>query len=122
VGSYILVVDDDEVLGRVLCRVLSRAGHEAELADSVGQALRLARAQAPRVVLLDLCLPDGDGLELARQLRLLAPDAQLVLITAFPLRLRDHPELATNFVRVLTKPLDVAELRQVVDTCLATCS
>jgi CheY-like chemotaxis protein len=68
--------------------------------------------------LIDLCLPDGDGLELARQLRRQHPDLTLILMTAYPLRLREHPERAGVFARVLIKPLDLTELRQAVESCI----
>lgn len=110
----ILVVDDDEVLGRVLRRVLVRQGYQVCLAASATQALELAREHRPQLALLDLCLPDGDGLQLAAKLRAGHADLVLILMTAYPLRLRDHPQLAQEFTQVLTKPLDLAELRQVI--------
>lgn len=113
-GTTILVVDDDEILGGVLRRVLARQGYHVCLAASASQAVELMREHHPRLALLDLCLPDGDGLQLAAALRAIDPDLVLILMTAYPLRLRDHPELAQGFAQVLTKPLDLAELRQVI--------
>lgn len=110
----ILVVDDDEVLGGVLRRVLVQQGYEVCLAAGAAQALELARQHRPQLALLDLCLPDGDGLQLAAALRADFPELVLILMTAYPLRLRGHPELAQEFARVLTKPPDLAELRQVI--------
>src|SRR5438445_8938790 len=114
----ILVVDDDEVLGQVLSRVLTREGRTIISANSVGQALDLARRHKPRLALLDLCLPDGDGMELARKLQEEYPQIPLILMTAYPVRLREHPELTEHFTRVLTKPLNLQELRQAVDSAL----
>jgi CheY-like chemotaxis protein len=111
----ILLVDDDEVLGRVLSRVLERRGYTVARATGAAQALQEAKDHPPRLALLDLCLPDGDGITLGRQLRELAPDLPLVLLTAFPLRLRDRPELTQNFQQVLTKPLDLAEFLGAVE-------
>ncbi len=110
----ILIVEDDEVLGRVLRRILTRQGYPVCLAAGVAQALELMQTHRPQLALLDLCLPDGDGVQLAAQLRALSPDLVLILMTAYPLRLRDHPELAQEFAQVLTKPLDLAELRRVI--------
>ncbi len=110
----ILIVEDDEVLGGVLRRILSRQGYQVCLAAGVAQALELMQTHGPQLALLDLCLPDGDGVQLAAQLRALSPDLVLILMTAYPLRLRDHPELAHEFAQVLTKPLDLAELRRVI--------
>jgi CheY-like chemotaxis protein len=110
----VLVVDDDEVLGCVLGRVLAKEGYDVVRASSAGQACELAQRHRPQLALLDLCLPDGDGIELARQLRQELPDLTTVLATAYPLRLHRHPELAGDFAGVLTKPLDLHELRRTV--------
>ena len=117
----ILIVDDDEVLGRVLGRILTRQGHKVARAGSAGQAIGLVKERRFELALIDLCLPDGDGIKLARQLRAEQPDLVLIMITAFPLSIREHPELASDFARVLIKPLDLAELRQAVEASLAPC-
>jgi membrane fusion protein, heavy metal efflux system len=118
-ATPILVVDDDEILGHVLSRVLKREGRSIVRAASAAQAMEQAKQQHPRLALLDLCLPDGDGIELARQLQAAYPDLALILMTAYPLRLREQPELAECFTRVLTKPVNLQELRQAVDEALA---
>jgi CheY-like chemotaxis protein len=118
-SEKILLVDDDEVLGQVLHRVLSQEGYTVLKSTSLAQALQLDQDHQPQLALLDLCLPDGDGVQLADKLRLQHPGLPLILITAYPVRLRDHPEHATRFVRVLTKPLNVRELRQAMEATLA---
>jgi cobalt-zinc-cadmium efflux system membrane fusion protein len=117
--ATILVVDDDEVLSQVLRRVLTRQGYTVVESGTVAQALQLAQQRKPQVGLLDLRLPDGDGVDLARRLRAQGSDFPLILITASPLRLRDHPELGDAFASVLTKPLNLQELRRAIDAALA---
>jgi cobalt-zinc-cadmium efflux system membrane fusion protein len=117
--AAILLVDDDTVLSQVLRRVLSRQGYAVIEAGSAAAALEMARQHRPRLALIDLCLPDGDGVELARRLEQEIGRMSLVLMTAYPLRLRDEPELAAGFAHVLTKPLDLDELRRVVHQALA---
>jgi DNA-binding response OmpR family regulator len=117
----ILIVDDDEVLGRVLGRILTRQGHKVARAGSASQATAMAKEGQFGLALIDLCLPDGDGIKLARQLRAEQPDLVLIMITAYPLSIREHPELANDFARVLIKPLDLAELRRAVEASLAPC-
>jgi cobalt-zinc-cadmium efflux system membrane fusion protein len=116
--ATILIVDDDEVLGQILARVLSQQGYRVERATAAAQALRLARDHPPQLGLLDLCLPDQDGTELARNLRGQVPDLPLILMTAYPLSLQDQPERTEGFARVLTKPLNLQELRHAVDAAL----
>jgi CheY-like chemotaxis protein len=113
-NAPILIVDDDEVLGRVLGRVLARDGHAVILATDPDQALSLARTHHPLAALVDLCLPGTDGVAVARKLHGEFPGLPLILMTAFPLRLGDHPELGDHFSRVLVKPLELAVLREAI--------
>ena len=117
--ATILLVDDDEVLSQVLRRVLTREGYEVIEAGSIAQALEAARLHPPALGLLDLSLPDGDGIELARKLRAPGAACPFILVTAYPLRLRDQPELSGAFTRILTKPLNLEELRQAIEAALA---
>jgi cobalt-zinc-cadmium efflux system membrane fusion protein len=117
----VLVVDDDEVLRRVLRRVLAQAGYEVLLAASVEEALQPS-ARTPQLGLLDLSLPDGNGVELARTLHARMPGLPLVLMTAYPNRVQEQPEAASQFLRVLTKPMNLDELRQIVAAALTSSS
>jgi cobalt-zinc-cadmium efflux system membrane fusion protein len=117
-AATILLVDDDEVLSQVLRRVLTRDGYRVVEAGSVAQALELTREDKPQLGLLDLSLPDGDGMELATKLRAQGVDCPLILVTAYPLRLRDQPELSGAFTRILTKPLNLQDLRQAIEAAL----
>jgi DNA-binding response OmpR family regulator len=65
----ILVVDDDVNVRDVVRRYLEHAGYRVELADNGEQALRLAEADEPDLVVLDLMLPGIGGLEVCRRLR-----------------------------------------------------
>jgi cobalt-zinc-cadmium efflux system membrane fusion protein len=114
----ILVVDDDAVILQILSRVLSQAGHTVVQATSCTEALRLADQLPPRLALIDLCLTDGDGVDLATKLHAHRADLPLLLMTAYPLRLREHTELQGQFRRVLTKPLDLQELRRAIRDAL----
>jgi cobalt-zinc-cadmium efflux system membrane fusion protein len=116
--STILLVDDDEVLRQVLRRVLTRDGYDVVEASSVATALERAGQVRPVLGLLDLRLPDGDGVELAQQLKKQVGKFPLILMTASPLRMRDQPDLAERFVAVLTKPLNLEELRQTIEASL----
>jgi CheY-like chemotaxis protein len=114
-GAYpatVLIVDDDPVVLRVLSGVLSRAGYEVVPAASMVEALRAAR-RVPDVCLLDLRLPDGNGLDLAAALSRRYPDVPLILMSGSAELVRDRPEL-NRFVQVLTKPPDLRAIRQAI--------
>jgi cobalt-zinc-cadmium efflux system membrane fusion protein len=114
----ILVVDDDEVVSGVLGRTLERDGYSVLRASSPSQALGLTEHTMPRLALVDLCYPDGDGAELARDLHARCADLPVILMTAYPLRLRERPEVARAFQNVLHKPINLDELRQTLGAAL----
>lgn len=64
----ILIVEDDATLADVLALRLERVGYQPLLANSGNQGLELARTQRPHLVLLDLNLPDVDGLRICESL------------------------------------------------------
>jgi two-component system KDP operon response regulator KdpE len=77
--SRILVVDDDPVLQRTLRINLRARGHEVLLAGNGSQAVSTFLADAPELVVLDLGLPDLDGVEVLRQLRAVSSVPVIVL-------------------------------------------
>jgi DNA-binding response OmpR family regulator len=78
----ILVVEDDESIGRPLSAALRGQGYDVLWALTAAEALELADAEPPALVLLDLGLPDLDGVELCRQLRVCVPATVIVVLSA----------------------------------------
>ncbi len=107
----ILVVDDDDDVRSVVRRALLADGHVVETADSV-KAARIALLDgAPNLVLLDIALPDGSGLELCGALRGEGFTFPILLLTAktdVAVRVEGLDAGADDF---LPKPFAVAELR-----------
>jgi len=79
--SKILVVDDEPSIVDVLMYNLTKAGHQPIVARDGEQALHLARAERPDLVILDLMLPGIDGLEVCRALRK-DGDLPIIMLTA----------------------------------------
>lgn len=78
----ILVVEDDASIGPSLVRALEGQGHAVDLAADGAQALRLAAMRPYELMVLDLGLPDIDGLDLCGQLRDLVAGARVLMLTA----------------------------------------
>lgn len=78
----LLVVEDDESIGRPLTAALRGQGYDVLWALTAAEAVELVRAEPPVLVLLDLGLPDLDGVELCRMLRGLVPGAVIVVLSA----------------------------------------
>src|SRR3954468_10785597 len=67
--TRILLVEDEESISEPFSRALAREGFEPIVARTAAEALKLAEQRNPQLVLLDLMLPDGDGRDVARELR-----------------------------------------------------
>jgi DNA-binding response OmpR family regulator len=78
----VVVVEDDEAIGRLLERALTGTGYRTLWSRTGYSGLVAARREQAEVVLLDLGLPDCDGVDLARRLRAELPDLLLVILTA----------------------------------------
>ncbi|MDQ1723909.1 MAG: hypothetical protein QOG52_937 [Frankiaceae bacterium] len=107
--QQILVVEDDEVLGVEVLDALTAQGYTADWARTGTDAVRLA-ALHPDLILLDLGLPDMDGIVVAAQLRTLLPDAVIVVLTARTDELDVVSALDAGADDFLTKPFRLAEL------------
>ena len=77
----LLLIDDDESLNRLLVDYFPRFGHELLTATSVTEGKRILRTSEPDLLILDVMLPDADGLELCRSLRL-ESDIPIIMLTA----------------------------------------
>ena len=78
----ILAVDDDPQALRYVREVLTRAGHAPIVASDAESALRLVKEEEPHLVLLDLMLPDTDGIELMRRILDIA-DVPVIFVSVY---------------------------------------
>ena len=79
----VLVVDDELLIRKSLAKVLKASGYAVELASTGADGLERAAAVRPQVMILDMRLPDTDGLSVLRRVRQLDPLTQVIVITAF---------------------------------------
>ena len=79
----VLVVDDEEVMRDVLESLLVREGCSVRLAGSGAEAIEAAEADAPDVAIVDVMLPDINGIEVLERLKAIEPELPVVMITAF---------------------------------------
>lgn len=106
----LLVVEDDETIGAALTAGLQSHGHAVTWRRTGTQALDAAQQQAFDLVLLDLGLPDLDGVEVCRRLRLAQAAAVLVILTARSDEIDVVVGLEAGADDYLTKPFRFGEL------------
>ena len=109
-ADRILVVEDDSTIARHLERALLAQGYEVEVAATGHAARDRASAWEPDLVLLDLGLPDVDGVEVCRDLRAGGSTAAIVVLTARTEEIDVIVALDAGADDYLTKPVRLAEL------------
>ncbi len=110
----VLVVDDNVDAAESLRDFFALLGHDVDVGHDGPGGLRLAEQRPPDLALLDLGLPGMDGLELARRVRVVAPDAYLVAATGYGQESDRRASREAGFDRHLVKPLGVDELEMLV--------
>jgi len=109
-SPFALIVEDDVQVRNLLCRVLASEGFEISAATCCRDAKEIVKGQKPDIVLLDLGLPGGDGLELGAWIRGVAPSAGIIILSGranVADRLAGLQGCADDYV---TKPFDVQEV------------
>jgi DNA-binding response OmpR family regulator len=108
--ANLLLVEDDETIGRLVESALRANGHTANWQQSGTSALEAADSERFDLILLDLGLPDIDGVEVCRDLRSRQPSTVLVMLTAR----RDEMDVVVGLEAgaddYLTKPFGLTEL------------
>lgn len=106
----ILVVDDDANLCRTLTDILRAKGYEPLAASQGGAACALVRERRPDVALVDLRLPDMDGLALIRQFKQLLPEMECILLTGHASQESAIAAVNLGAYSYLVKPYDMEQL------------
>jgi len=110
----ILVVDDERSIREFLRILLEQEGYEVEDAESVEQAARRLEDSTFDMVICDLKLPDGVGLEVMRAARSSGIETPFVIITAHTTPQHALDALRAGAVEYLSKPFDVEDLKHIV--------
>jgi two-component system nitrogen regulation response regulator GlnG len=116
----VLVVDDDGAVRTVVREALRRAGHMVETAASVAEQRRLLASFNPQVLVTDVMLPDGNGLDVIPELLKTNPGLPIIVLSAqntFTTALRATEQGAFDY---LPKPFDLGELTRAVADALVS--
>jgi two-component system response regulator MprA len=109
-NNYIAIIDDDGAIRTALGRALRMENYEVELFENGLSALKAIQLRAPNAIILDLQLPDIDGLEVCRRIRNAGDVTPILMLTARD-AVNDRVEgLDAGADDYLVKPFDLAEL------------
>ena len=108
--SVILVVDDESVFRTRLCRAFRERGWEAHDAGDAEQALTLAAQVSPDLVLLDLKMPDGNGLDLIKAIKGLDQTITVIILTGYGSIATAMQAMKLGADHYLGKPVDAEQI------------
>jgi len=116
--ARILVVDDDERICKVFDEFLTGEGHDPRFASNAREALEIVRTDTPDLVLMDVRMPGTSGLEALKMIREVDRDVHVVIMTAYGTSQTSIEAMRWGAYDYLIKPLDLHELKKVINSAL----
>ena len=111
----IRIADDEELIRKSLVKLLRDEEYDVDAVGSAAEVLESVRRDPPHLLVLDLRLPDGSGLDLLPRLKSMAPEMKVIVITAFgdlPTAVEAMRQGATDFLK---KPYEMHEMLLAVE-------
>jgi two-component system chemotaxis response regulator CheY len=108
----ILIIDDETEVRSILSRILTQAGFEVVVAASGDEATRVCRQQAIDMIVVDMVMPEKDGLETLMEIRRSLPQVRIIAMSGAPRRKVMDPlsvALKVGAVATLSKPFTPKE-------------
>src|SRR5260370_30393152 len=110
----LLIVDDEASLRDLLTTVFEEDGNRVETAATLAEAREVVQKDEVDLVLCDLMLPDGSGLELLREIKTQNPSIAVIMITAHTSTKSAIDALKAGAADYIAKPFDVDELKIII--------
>jgi DNA-binding NtrC family response regulator len=114
----ILIIDDERPILLTLTALLERHGYQVESASTAAAGLKLLRTKSPSLVLLDLQLPDAEGLQTLDQIKTDAPETQVIILTAHDTLNNAIESIKRGAYHFISKPYAAEELLSLVEKAL----
>ncbi|HEU0274657.1 MAG TPA: sigma-54 dependent transcriptional regulator [Candidatus Udaeobacter sp.] len=114
----VLIIDDERPVLMTLEALLTRHGYQVDTASTASQGLKLLRSKPPNLVLLDLQLPDVDGLETLDRIKAEVPQIQVIILTAHDSLHNAIESIKRGAYHFISKPYAPEELRSLMEKAL----
>jgi len=116
--ARVLVADDERGICQAFTEFLSGEGHEPIIASSGPEAVKLVREQAPAVAFLDVRMPGGDGISALEEIRAIAPEMPVIIMTAFGTLDTAKRAMDLGAFDYLGKPVELKQVRKLLAKAL----
>jgi len=114
----VLIIDDERPVLMTLEALLKRHGYHVDTAPTASQGLKLIRSKSPTLILLDLQLPDADGLETLDRIKTEVPQIQVIILTAHDSLHNAIESIKRGAYHFISKPYAAEELLSLVEKAL----
>ena len=114
----ILIIDDERPIQLTLEALLGRHGYQVDIAANAANGLRLLEAKSPAVVLLDLQLPDAEGLHMLEEIKTNYPESQVIILTAHDSLNNAIESIKRGAYHFISKPYAPEELLSLIEKAL----
>ena len=119
-NRHVLIIDDERPVLMTLEALLRRHGYHVDTAPTAAQGLKLVKSKPPTLVLLDLRLPDADGLEMLDRIKTELPKVQVIILTAHDSLHNAIESIKRGAYHFISKPYAPEELLSLVEKALET--
>ena len=106
----ILVIDDDEGIRKTLTKILTEKGYSVDSAETGREAIRKTNVKFYNMALIDIRLPDMDGVELLRKIKATKPKMRKIIITGYPTLQNAVEALNKGADAYIMKPLEMEKV------------
>jgi two-component system response regulator HydG len=113
-NARIIIVDDDENIRKTMQTILEDEGYVVDLAVTGNEAIEMTQETAYNIALLDIRLPDMEGVELLKLIKDNVPRTRKIMVTGYPSMQNAISALNKNADAYLVKPVDVEKLLNMV--------
>jgi DNA-binding NtrC family response regulator len=113
-GARILVVDDDESIRRVLTAILEDQGYTVESVDTARKAIQKTKRKIYNLTLIDIRLPDMEGIQLLKRMRETTPKIRKIIITGYPTLKNAVEAVNKGADAYIVKPFDMEKVLKTI--------
>ena len=113
-NTRILVIDDDENIRKILVTILTDEGYDVETAATARKAIEKTRKKFYNVALIDIRLPDMEGIELLTRFKPTTPRMRKIIITGYPTLQNAVKAVNKGADAYIMKPFDVEKVLETI--------
>ena len=114
----VLVIDDKKIIGNLFEFTLGYKGHFIKWVDNAKEALEVIQKESFDITFLDIVMPSRDGVTLLQEIKKIAPQLPVVMMSGYSLEDKRDRSKALGAVSCMKKPFEFEDVRKVIKTAL----